>query len=251
MLTEERFLQIKALVDRQGTATVQELTERLASSESTIRRDLNEMDRRGMLTKVHGGAVSRAEVSLMRDEAVALREEQHGEEKQKIAACAAALLEPGDFVYLDAGTTTERMLDSLAAKEVAFVTNALALASRLARLGYKTLLLGGEVKTETEAVVGEDAVERLRSFHFSKGFFGANAVHSKYGYMTPDVREAAVKRAAMEQCAKRYVLADASKFDKIAQVGFGDFEGATCITTGAMALPAYRRCGNLLFVKEE
>lgn len=109
------------------------------------------------------------------------------EEKKRIARYAASLIEPEDFVYLDAGTTTAHMLDYIAEDRVTFVTNAVAHAQRLAMRGIKVLLVGGELKASTEAIVGSQAMQTIQNYHFTKGFFGTNGVTKKCGCTTPDV----------------------------------------------------------------
>ena len=111
MLTEKRQKEILRFLDEKGSVTVQELTERLDASESTIRRDLAVLHQKGALVKVFGGAVQAESRINIREEKVALRKELNKEEKIRIAAYAATLVEPDDFVYLDAGTTTESVSD--------------------------------------------------------------------------------------------------------------------------------------------
>ncbi|MFR7442524.1 MAG: DeoR/GlpR family DNA-binding transcription regulator [Sellimonas intestinalis] len=120
MLTEKRQKEILRFLDEKGSVTVQELTERLDASESTIRRDLAVLHQKGALVKVFGGAVQAESRINIREEKVALRKELNKEEKIRIAAYAATLVEPDDFVYLDAGTTTEYMIPFLTEKSAVF-----------------------------------------------------------------------------------------------------------------------------------
>ena len=101
------------------------------------------------------------------------------EEKCRIASYAAGLIEPEDFIFLDAGTTTGYMMDYLEEKNATFVTNAVVHAQKLAEMGMKVLLVGGELKSSTEAIVGGQATEMIRRYHFTKGFFGTNGVTKK------------------------------------------------------------------------
>ncbi len=132
MLTEKRHEQILKLLEERGSITVAEAKEILGTSESTIRRDITVLDREGKLVKVFGGAVSsvRNEVSAY-EYTVAQKQDLNSEEKKRIAKYAASLIEPEDFVYLDAGTTTAYMLDYIGQKNITFVTNAVAHAQRL------------------------------------------------------------------------------------------------------------------------
>ena len=106
MLAEERFSLIMEQLDRKRTVTVQELCEALNTSESTIRRDLTQLDRQGLLKKVHGGATLVGRTVLADEPPMAAREEQSVEEKRLIARAAAAMITEKDFIFLDAGSTT-------------------------------------------------------------------------------------------------------------------------------------------------
>lgn len=249
MLTEERFSKILTILEEMGSVTVQQLMTELDASESTIRRDLNALDASGQLTKVHGGAILKNTVYSTRDDEVVHRKEQNKEAKAAIAKYAASLIGPGDFVYIDAGTTTECMIDYITERQAIFVTNAITHAKKLADRGCSVYILGGEFKAVTEAIVGEEAVVTLDKYNFTKGFWGANGVSLQKGYSTPELKEAMVKKKSMENCKERFVLADESKFNQISSVTFAPFEGATVITTG-LNLPAYKKCKNVIDVKQ-
>lgn len=118
---------------------------KLNTSESTIRRDLTELNRQGLLIKVHGGATAIKSV-LSREEEVITKSKKHQEEKRKIAKYAASLINKEDIVYLDAGTTTEMMLDYLREYDVIYVTNGITHARKLMNAGFKVHLIGGEIK---------------------------------------------------------------------------------------------------------
>ena len=248
MLTEERFAKILSILESMGSVTVQQLMTELNASESTIRRDLNALDANGQLTKVHGGAILKTMAYSTKDDNVVSRKEKNRDAKNKIAKYAAEQIAPGDFVYLDAGTTTELMIDYLTEKDITFVTNAVSHARKLSMAGYTTYILGGEFKATTEAIVGDEAIESLQKYNFTKGFWGTNGVHQKLGFSTPDVKEAKVKEVAMKHCAKRYVLCDSSKFSQISCVKFGEF-AKTCIITTHILDESYRQCDNIIEVK--
>ena len=140
------------------------------------------------------------------------------------------MVEDTDFVYLDAGTTTGYMIEFLGRTKASFVTNAVAHAQKLAAQGSRVFLVGGELKSSTEAVIGAQAMEMLERYHFTKGFFGTNGVTKKEGFTTPDAGEAQVKRTAMRQCWKCYVLADSAKFGYVSAVTFASFESGVILT---------------------
>ena len=189
MLTEERFAKILSILERMGSVTVQQLMTELDASESTVRRDLNTLDANGQLVKVHGGAILKNTVYSTIDDEVVHRKEQNREAKDKIARYAAGLITAEDFVYIDAGTTTERMIDYIANRQAVFVTNAIGHAKKLAEHGCKVYILGGEFKAVTEAIVGEEAVFTLDKYNFTKGFWGANGVSLQRGFSTPELKE--------------------------------------------------------------
>ena len=125
MLAEERFGQILDLLNKQRTATVQELCEALGTSESTIRRDLTELDRLGKLNKVHGGATLPDSRFLADEPTMEAKESQAVEQKRSIAQAAAKLINADDFVFIDAGSTTLELVRALTgdALKASYVTN--------------------------------------------------------------------------------------------------------------------------------
>ena len=247
MLAEERYNEILRLVNEKKTVTVQELTEVLDTSESTIRRDLTTLHKKGSLIKVHGGATALSVEGMTRDASLTVRRDMNIEEKVAIAKYAAALIEKDDFVYLDAGSSVDLMIDYIVEQEAIYVTNAIGHAQKLLQKGCRVLLLGGELKEVTEAIVGAQAIDSLKRYNFTKGFFGANGVHRERGLTTPDITEALVKEKAMEQCANRYVLADSTKINQISSVTFAGFEEGMILTT-RLRDASYKACKNILEV---
>ena len=162
-----------------------------------------------------------------------------------IARYAAGLITAGDFVYIDAGTTTDLMIDYITDKNAVFVTNAVTHAKKLAGRGFTVYILGGEFKAVTEAIVGEEAVASLEKYNFTKGFWGTNGITRERGFSTPEVKEAMVKQKSMQNCKQRYVLADTSKFNQISSVTFAPFESAQIITTG-LGQTAFKKCKNVI-----
>ena len=230
MLTEQRYDIILKLLEEKKSITVTELKELLDASESTVRRDITALDKAGKLTKVFGGAVALNHKVTAYEPTVAQKSELNKEEKKKIAKYAAGLITSDDFIYLDAGTTTGLMLEYLKDARATFVTNAVSHAQTLAKMGIRVYLIGGELKSSTEAVVGSQAMQMIQMYHFTKGFFGTNGITRREGFTTPDTNEAIVKSTAMKQCKDAYILADESKFGQVSSVTFGEFRDA-CILT--------------------
>ncbi|MDE7194448.1 MAG: DeoR/GlpR family DNA-binding transcription regulator [Oscillospiraceae bacterium] len=233
MLTEERHSLILDMLSRQRSASLAELCELLNASESTVRRDLAILDESGLLTKVRGGAMAASESFSSRERNVEEKSNMFVEEKTAIARYAASLIEDGDFVFLDAGTTTEKMIDFIPSKYVTFVTNAFVSARRLAARGFKVLITAGEIKSSTEAIVGSEAVLTLSRYNFTKCFMGVNGISVKGGFSTPDTSEADVKSTAIARGMEIYILADHSKFGTAAAVKFAELNKGRIITDKA------------------
>lgn len=234
MLSEERHMMILKILEEKKSVTVSELAALLPISESTARRDITVLDKAGRLVKVFGGAVLADAVYSSVEPTVAQKAEVGREEKRKIAKYAASLIKPRDFVYLDAGTTTGYMLDFIGETNAVFVTNAVAHAQKLAAKGRNVILIGGTLKSSTEAVIGESAVLTLKEYHFTKGFFGTNGVSKSAAFTTPDAGEALVKQTALKQCKKAYILCDHSKFHTISSVTFAPLAAGTILSDREM-----------------
>lgn len=233
MLTEKRYEMILNLLKEKRSITITEITETLKVSESTARRDLYTLAEQNKLVKVFGGAVALPEEEkhyTAVELSVGQKTHVNVEQKKKIAKYAASLIQPRDFVYLDAGTTTGCMISYLKEKTAVYVTNGVDHAKYLAAAGFHVFLIGGELKSSTEAVIGTTAVLNLQGYHFTKGFFGVNGVTIKEGFTTPDPNEALVKETAMKACEEAYVLCDSGKFGAVTPVTFGTADDAVILT---------------------
>lgn len=244
MLTQQRHEIILELLREKGSITVTEVKDLLDTSESTVRRDITALDKEGKLEKVFGGAVELKEWVTAYEYSVAEKMGLKLEEKDRIAKYAAGLIQDEDFVYIDAGTTTGDILKFLKVTRAVFVTNAVVHAQTLAGRGFKVLLVGGELKSTTEAVIGNQAMNTIRGYHFTKGFFGTNGISRQSGLTTPDMNEAMVKKTAMGQCRECFILADHSKFGNVSSVTFGAFQSGTILTDDCPE--EYKSSGNVV-----
>lgn len=230
MLTEERHGKILEMVNEKRLVELSDLCKLLNASESTVRRDLTVLDESGLLTKVRGGAMSLANNFSLIEHNVEEKANMFVNEKTAIARYAASLIEDEDFIFIDAGTTTEKMIEFIPPKSVKFVTNAFITAKKLAQHGFKVLITPGEVKASTESIVGSEAVIALEGYNFTKCFIGVNGISVKGGFSTPDKSEANVKRTAISRGREVYVLGDHSKFGKISAIKFSELNRASIIT---------------------
>lgn len=230
MLQNIRHEEILKRLEINHEVKVADLAKELEISESTIRRDIIELDRIGKLKKVFGGAIPNKSGMVLIPTDVSERELINVEEKEKIAAYAATLIEDDDFVYIDAGTTTCRMIDYIGNDKATYVTNGIVNAGMLAKKGFQVFLIGGTIRPMTEASIGPSAIEALRRYNFTKCFMGANGIDISRGFSTPDISEAAMKTAAIQQSCISFVLADHTKFGLISSVTFADLDEAYIIT---------------------
>ena len=232
MLTQERHALILEKLEKESVVYLSDLMNLLDASESTIRRDLNYLDKAGLLKKVHGGATSLNSKLINTTEfEVEVRQGINKEEKIAIAKYAASLIKNDDLIYIDSGTTTELMIDFIEAKGATFVTNGIGHAKKLIHKNLTTYILGGELKLTTEAIIGIEAINSLRKYNFTKGFFGANGIDIERGFTTPDIREAMVKEEALKKSKLSFVLADNSKFNEVSSITFGEISNTSIITT--------------------
>jgi DeoR family fructose operon transcriptional repressor len=237
-LAQVRFLGILQTLKEQRSVTVTELSEKFQTSEATIRRDLNWLDQQGKLNKVHGGALALENVFETEEPNMTVKVSLNAEAKQKIGQYAAQLVVDDDFVFIDAGTTTWQLVESLKTTSASFVTNAVAHAQRLANQGLEVAVLGGQLKPVTEALIGTNALRNLQHYNFTKVFLGMNGISKAQGYTTPDLEEAAIKQTAIDLSQDAYILADHSKFAKVTAVKVADL-GRACVITDALDDSSY------------
>ena len=192
MLKNARKQKILDLVNQQGYVTLELLAQGLNTSESTIRRDLTELDKSQQLRRVHGGAESL--FNLRYEEGAAEKSVKNVQAKQIIAQRAVSLLNNDDVIFMDAGTTVAMMTDYLTdVANITVVTNSVHTASTLMDKKIKTIIIGGAVKPTTEAVTGNFAIQQLVTFNFSKAFIGANGISRDGGITTTNEEKAMIK----------------------------------------------------------
>lgn len=214
MIRVDRLHEICRLLEENGTVSVKDVAKKLNVSEVTIRRDLEELDTRGVLERVHGGATALGQYDapvMFRDYSRDVKQTRHAEEKRAVARIAASLIEEGQAVYLAAGTTVESMVPFLPKYRLRIVTNSLPVFNDLRHEeNYELFLIGGSYDRNIEAFTGsfaEEFVSRLGTdiaFVSSDGIEGG-AISSAY------IEEAEFQRCALTVAKKRILIADSSK----------------------------------------
>ncbi|MFJ7830303.1 DeoR/GlpR family DNA-binding transcription regulator [Peribacillus sp. NPDC097197] len=228
MLTTERHDVILKLIKKKGIIKMQELVDYLQASESTIRRDLVQLEELKLLKRVHGGAALLQRKGM---EPTTLEKQNKAlSEKKLLAELGSTFIENDDCIYLDAGTTISELIPYLKDKNVTVLTNGLMHIQKLMELEIKTVIVGGTIKASTNAVVGSTAVDFLSDYRFDKCFLGINGIHPELGLTTPDPEEALLKKTAIRLSNQSYVLADSSKLNEVTFAKVADVSEVILLT---------------------
>jgi DeoR family fructose operon transcriptional repressor len=227
----ERHRVILEAIQRDGRASVVELSDNLAVAPETIRRDLSSLERQGLVRRVHGGAMPAGRIGF--EPTVDSRSQFLTDEKLRIAQAAVLEVPAEGAIIIDAGTTTGAMLALIPEEAVlTVVTNSVLHAAALAhRPNITVLMLGGRVRSRTLACVDEWAIEGLHGLYADVAFVGTNGITAARGLTTPDRAEAAIKIAMLASARRRVVLADNSKFGDNHFAAFGKLEDIDVVIT--------------------
>ena len=214
MLIEERRQHILALIREHGRVLVDELAASLNLSKITIRKDLDYLQSRQLITRTHGGALPPGAGALS-DPTIQEKRELHHSQKVEIAQCALQQISEGQCIILDSGSTTTeiaRLLGSF--RRLTVVTNAVNIAAELSTTDFEVILIGGTVRKNSMSAVGPLAEDMLREIHADILFIGVDGFDTKIGLTTPNVLEARVNRAMVAASEKVIAVCDASKFGR-------------------------------------
>jgi DeoR/GlpR family transcriptional regulator of sugar metabolism len=222
MLDVERRQQIVTFIEQHDGATVVALSKQFGISEATVRRDLIYLSKRGLIERAHGGAAPRRhrQAQGFPEPPLLKRASLQAEEKHRIGLAAAKYVKDGDTVIIAGGTTTSEMIPHLADRRgLTVITNTLNIATLLAACPNVTVIvLGGVLRHSELSMLGlmmENALENLRA---DKLFIGTPAIHVDYGFSADDMAEVQSDQALMEVAREIIVLADHTKFGKIATI---------------------------------
>jgi len=227
VLNLKRYEMILNILNKKDVVKLQKIVDKLGISESTARRDLNYLEEKGLLERIHGGARL---PSGNLEEDFQSKNVQNQSEKKRIGDLAAKEIEDGELIFLDAGTTTETLIPYLKDRDITVVTNGTTHLSTLGKYSVKTYIIEGMIKHKTGAIVGSEAIESLLKYNFDRAFLGTNGVHIEKGYTTPDAEEARIKKRVIKNSKRTYIMADSNKFSRISSVTFGGIEECTIIT---------------------
>ncbi len=204
-----------------GASRIQFLADRLAVSEETIRRNIRTLEANGLVTKVHGGVHIKDSII---EQPLHFRMNENPEAKRLIAARVAGMIENGDTLFLDIGSTTAFIAVALQKHQNLFiVTNAVSVAHALAtRNGNRVFFAGGELRTHDGGAFGMEAINFLRRFNVRHAVLSVGAVNATAGFMLHDLEEAEYSREAAQRAENRIIVADSHKFGRTAPVVIDD-----------------------------
>ena len=238
MYQEERRQAIAELVRRDGRGDVAKLATRFTVTQETVRRDLIDLERRGVLRRFHGGAMP---VERLRSEpAVAEKARLMADQKHRVATAALDYLPRTGSILLDAGTTTGALAGLIPTdRELTVVTNSVPIAMNLsARQNLNLLLVGGRVRGRTLATVDDWAQRALSDLVVDVAFIATNGVSVEHGLSTPDLAEAAAKRAMVAVGRRVVLVADHTKIGEEHFARFADVSDIDVFITDRGVSPA-------------
>ena len=237
-MSGKRHKGILDLLDSNGSTSVVDLAGRFRVSEMTIRRDLVSLERKGLLQRIYGGAVSNRRQNY--EPPFILRSGRNLEEKKRIGEAAAGLVKPGDSIILDVGTTTLEMARHLREKwNITVVTPSLHIANLLTEQpGIRLILTGGILRRGELSLVGNLAEQAFRDFFVDKLFLGVGGIDFQSGLSEFNLEDSRVKKAMLSGAKEIIVLADASKFGQVAFASIAPLKMVSRVVTDRSLDPA-------------
>jgi DeoR family transcriptional regulator, aga operon transcriptional repressor len=237
LLAEQRRRRILDLIEQRGQITVRDLVEKFSISAVTARADLDALASEGMAVRSHGGAVRRVEAS--QDYPLRLKTTLHHAEKARIGKAAAELIQNGETVILDSGTTTAeiaRHLKMRRLQSVTVITHALNIASELVDAStLSVIMIGGLLRPVSGSFVGPQAETMLKEFHADRLFLAVDGFDLELGPSTPDLLEAQLNTVMMRVSKEVNVVADFSKLGRRSLSRIGPLSGVHRLITDSRA----------------
>lgn len=243
MLKSERQERIIQTLSTDGKVVASKIAVELGVSEDTVRRDLLELDQKGLLKRVYGGAlpVARPVVDYLE------RENKNLELKQRMAVKGLDLLKQGQLVVIDGSSSNLVFARCIPADlQLTVITNSCQIAQVCYDKDMEVLLIGGTLLRETMTIVGDVAVEQAGLYHPDLCFMGVYGLHPEYGFTIPYQREVGVKRRLIERSSKVISFVDPVKFNTVSRYQVCGIEAFTTLITDDSALGAlqeYRHRG--------
>jgi DeoR family transcriptional regulator, fructose operon transcriptional repressor len=238
MFAEERKQRILETLNRDRVVKVSELSALLRVSEASVRRDLQELEESGLLKRTHGGAITNTSATF--EPSLAEKEDRYRAEKAAIAGIAVEMIQEGDTIILDSGSTTLQIARQLKQRRnITVVTNSMNIALELAASSVELVLTGGLLRPKILSQVGPITENTLAGLHVDKLFLATNGIDLEGGLTTPNLLEAQTKKAMLRSAAEVIVVADHSKFGRTAFSHVCDLNQVHCLVTDGAAPAQY------------
>lgn len=230
MLYAERKRKILEYIHQKPSVTVTELSEIFSVSGVTIRKVLNELSKEGKIERTHGGALNIS--PSQHEEIESAKEVVNSDFKSEIAEKTLRFIIPGDSIIIDAGSTTLELAKKIVENQIynlTIITNAFNIAEIFRENNkYNLIFLGGQYRQGILSCVGPLTLSTLNTLHADKCFLGANGISLEFGFTTPNILEAEVKKAMIRNSSESFMLADSTKISnvflsKIADISSIDF----------------------------
>ncbi|HEY3323891.1 MAG TPA: DeoR/GlpR family DNA-binding transcription regulator [Planctomycetota bacterium] len=224
----ERQRQIENVLQLERKILVDDLSRRFGVSEVTIRKDLTDLEVRGVLLRTHGGAV----IAERPDMVVPMhrRSLEQVSEKNRVARAAARRIKDGESILLDTGSTTLALARELRGRNLNVITNSVLIAVELATdEQINVIVLGGTLRRSSYALMGSLALEQVRLLHVDRAFMGASGFDPKTGFSCQNLIEAETKRAMLKTAHDKVLLVDRSKFERSAFAPFCPLKEVDCV----------------------
>ena len=246
-MINERWNKILDLLDKEGSLSLKDLMEHCDVSEATVRRDLTNLEAKNLLFRTHGGAIKRS-TARGSEESVEVKRADFLQEKREIAKYICDnILQSGQTIYLDAGTSTYEMIEHLRDRKLTVVTNSTYHLPKLINNKIHTIVLGGTIKHSTQAVIGSVAIEQLKKYSFDMCFIGCNGIDEDFGITTAEENESFIKATALKNSKKKYILADKSKFGHRKFQKFAELDDVTIVSYEVPE--GYKKYKNIIEIK--
>lgn len=238
VLKINRIKEIENYIIEKERATMEELCQQFGVSLNTIRRDINELERIGRIKKVYGGIILKDKKTTEPFETRQIRNE---EAKQVIAQMASRLVEDGDIIYIDSGTTTMHMIPYLSTlNNITIITNSLnVIINSLSYPDLNVISTGGTLFRQTNSFIGIETVKFLKSYNFSKAFMATTAISIAKGVTNSSSFEYDIKKHVIQNCENIILLADSTKFDRASLVTYCNLEDINVLVTDARPADDY------------
>ena len=213
MLPQERYRKLMEYLQENGIIKMDTLMDMFDISIETARRDLNHLEKEGLIKKIYGGATIVEKVT--REPANAERLASNINEKEAIGRKCAEFIEDGDSIMLEVGTTVLQIAKAVKEKKnLTVITNSLPVVQELIDTDFQLYIIGGRIRHDEGAISGAVSMFEMSSFHINKAFIGAGGITLKNGISDFDIEESLVRRKIIEQSGEVFLAADSSKFGR-------------------------------------